>query len=913
MTAKTIPRATARLQLHKDFTLDDATRVVPYYASLGVSHLYTSPLLTARPGSTHGYDIVDHGAINPELGGEPALRRLVAELRRHDMALIADIVPNHMGVGGADNGWWLDLLEWGRASPYAEFFDIDWAPPDPLLHDRVQAPFLGAPYGTCLDAGEIRLVLSPETGRLAATYGEHLFPIALRDYPAVFGTLVPAARKHGHPDHDKDNDRIKAEMRRHANSAEVADALARFDPGTPDGKTRLHTLLERQHYRLVWWRAAADEINWRRFFDITSLAGLRVENPAAFDATHELILRLYSEGLIDGVRIDHVDGLADPRAYCRKLRRRMETAGEARPTEAPTGPPYILVEKILASHERLPTDWLIDGTTGYDFMDQVGGVLHDPAGEAKLTELWTRITGRPADFHEEELEARRLILRDALSSELNGTAIRLHRVARRDLATRDYTLTGIRRALTEILVHFPVYRLYAGLAGRVGADDRMLARAMAGARRTLRVADHPLLDLIGEWLGGDPGRNQPPGPKRRERKRAIVRFEQLSSPVAAKSVEDTAFYRYGRLLSRNDVGSNPGEFALSPAGFHTACLARARNFPDAMVTTATHDHKRGEDVRARLAVLSEIPDVWDSQVQRWMRLNALARSDVDGTRTPSPADELMLYQMLVGAWPYELDVEDFEGLKAFGDRVAQWQEKALREAKHHSGWVAPNVSYEEACRDFLFHTLDPTRPAKVAQEICSFAHSIAAAGAVNSLAQIVLRLTTPGVPDLYQGTDLWDFSLVDPDNRRPIDFARREAMLAEHRSPDLDNWRDGRIKQSIITRALHFRAERAGLFATGRYIPLRIQGPAADHILAFARQRDGERIVVAVTRLPAALLGEQADPLPPADRWAGTRIMLPRGWGMKNWRDVLTDRDVPVRLAGEALFSSLPVAILTEA
>ena len=909
--ATTIPRATARLQLHRDFNLDDAATVVPYYAALGVSHLYTSPLLTARPGSMHGYDIVDHGAINPELGGEQALRRLVAALRRHGMGLIADIVPNHMGVGGADNAWWLDVLEWGRASPYATFFDIDWQPPDPSLHDRVMAPFLGAPYGNCLDAAEIRLHLSAETGRLAAIYGEHVFPIAPNDYRAVFGGMVPPLTEmRGQSSRRAEVARMKDALQQRAADPEVRAALARFDPADPAGKARLHALLERQHYRLVWWRAAADEINWRRFFDITSLAGIRVELPAVFDATHALILRLYRDGLIDGVRIDHVDGLADPRAYCRKLRRRMETAGEDRPAGAPFGPPYILVEKILASRERLPAGWLVDGTTGYDFMDQVGALLHDPLGEAPLGELWTRITGRETDFLTEQRDARRLTLRETLASELNGTAAALHRVASRDLATRDYTATAIRRALTEILVHFPVYRLYAGLAGRSGADNQVIARALAGARRTLHVTGHPLLDLIGDWLGGDPGRNMPPGPHRRERQRAIVRFEQLSSPVAAKSVEDTAFYRYGRLLSRNEVGSDPGEFALSPAAFHAACSARAHNFPAAMLATATHDHKRGEDVRARLAVLSEIPRMWEAQVQRWMRLNASARREVDGGPAPDPADELMLYQMLIGAWPHSLAGGAVEGLRSFGKRIAQWQEKALREAKRHTAWVAPNVAYEAACRDFLFHTLDPSRPARIAQDMAGFVHRIAAAGAVNGLSQAVLRLTTPGVPDLYQGAELWDFSLVDPDNRRPVDFGRREAMITDHVLPDIRSWRDGKIKQAVIANALALRARQPTLFANGRYIPLAVQGAAAQHILAFARQFGGARAVIAVTRLPARLLGLRDVPLPPPDVWQGTRVLLPRGWGTGSWRDTLIGVSIPARLAAARLFAKLPVAIL---
>jgi (1->4)-alpha-D-glucan 1-alpha-D-glucosylmutase len=922
-TITTIPRATARLQIHRGFTLDDATDIVPYLAGLGISHVYTSPLLTARPGSMHGYDIVDHRAINPELGGEPALRRLSATLRRYGMGLILDIVPNHMGVGGADNIWWLDVLEWGRSSPYARFFDIDWT-----LNSshRIQAPFLGEPYGVCLEAGAIRLRFEAATGRLAATHGEHVFPIAPRQYRRVFGKLVAGFTKGMAPTAARSLPReeaasMQAVLRDMAASPDgakaIAKALRRFDPAEPEGRRRLHTLLEYQHYTLVWWRTAADEINWRRFFDVTALAGVRAELPAVFEATHALIIRLYGEGLIDGVRIDHIDGLADPRAYCRKLRRRLEQAGRNRPADAAQGAPYIVVEKILASHEQLPAGWLTDGTTGYDFMDQVGALLHDQAGEAPLTELWCELTGKMESYEEAEIDARRLILRDALAGELNATAAALRLVARRDLATRDYSLTAIRRALTEILVHFPVYRLYAGLAGRSATDDRVLAWAIAGAKRTMRAADHPLLDQIDLWLGGEAPRTVPAGVQRRERLRAMVRFAQLSSPVAAKAMEDTAFYRYGRLLSRNEVGANPGQFARSPAAFHSACAARARNFPAALLATATHDHKRGEDVRARLAVLSEIPDEWGAQLRRWMRLNAPLRRAFGDGFAPDPADEIMLYQMLVGAWPLDLRTDDTDSMTVFVDRIAVWQEKALREAKHHTAWVAPDLDYERACRDFLVQTLDPSRVSRLGDEIAAFADRIAPAGAINGLAQTLLKLTVPGVPDLYQGTERWDLSLVDPDNRRPVDYAIRQAFQTDPPAVGsrtiLDDWRNGEIKQYIIARALAFRRQASDLFAVGDYHPLSVTGPAADHVVAFARQEGDRTVIAAVTRLPQLLLAGHASPLAPPERWRGTRLSLPRRWAGGQALDVISDTTLTTapKIPLEAVFANLPVALLS--
>ena len=521
--------ATARLQFHKDFTLDAAAALVPYFASIGISHLYASPLLKSRPGSTHGYDIVDHNQIDPELGSEAALHRLVAELRRHDMGLVLDIVPNHMGVGGADNEWWLDVLEWGRASAYAEYFDIDWDPPNASLRGRMLAPFLGSPYGECLQNKDLTLQFDPADGRFFVGYYTHRFPINPRDYPSILltggGPLEEPARKFGELSAtNRDAMRSEAAAAREALRApELAQAIGEclrdYDPGTDAGRDRLHRLLERQNYRLSWWRAATDEINWRRFFDVNGLAGVRAEVPAVFDDTHRTILRLYTEGLIDAVRIDHVDGLADPRGYCRKLRRQLDTAQAHRAPELRQERAGLWIEKILAPQESLATEWLTDGTTGYDYMNDVAAVLHDPAGEAPLTALWTGLTGRPAAFETEAMAARRQILRESLSSELFATAAAIHRIARRDLSTRDYTLTAIRRTLVEILVHFHVYRIYAGLGGMSDTDKREMDWAMAGARRTVRPTDRDLLELLGGWLSGDGIRQVPAGSRRQERLR----------------------------------------------------------------------------------------------------------------------------------------------------------------------------------------------------------------------------------------------------------------------------------------------------------------------------------------------------------------------------------------------------------
>jgi (1->4)-alpha-D-glucan 1-alpha-D-glucosylmutase len=909
--------ATARLQFHKDFPLDAGAALVPYFAALGISHLYASPIFKARPGSTHGYDIVDHATINPELGGEEALRRLVSRLREHGMGLILDIVPNHMGVGGADNEWWLDVLEWGRASPFAEFFDVDWDPPDSTLRGRMLAPFLGDAYGEVLARNELQLKFDPADGRLFVDYFGNRFPINPRDTTAVLltegGPLEVAARAFSDLPTDRDAMRAavaaaRQELRRPEYAQPISAALAAYDASTASGQELLHRLLDRQNFRLAWWRAASDEINWRRFFDVNALAGIRVELPAVFEATHATLFRLYSEGLIDGVRIDHVDGLADPRGYCRKLRRRLQALTQLRPPELSAEPPVIWVEKILAPHERLAADWSIDGTTGYDFMNDVAAVLHDGDGEAEITRIWTQATGRTGVFEEESIPARRQILQESLSSELYATAVALHRIARRDLTTRDYTLTAIGRTLTELLVHFHVYRIYAGPGGVNEADQQALDWALAGARKTVRATDRALLELVAGWLSGTDLRSVPAGSRRQERLRAMTRFQQLSSPTAAKSVEDTTFYRYGRLLSRNEVGTEPAQFAISPAAWHAAGRARRQRFPRALLATATHDHKRGEDARARLAVLSEVPAEWEAALSRWMRLNAPVKRDLGGP-APDAADEVMLYQTLIGAWPLELTPDDREGLLAFRDRVSAWQQKALREGKRHSGWATPNEAYEAAAQDFLSAVLDPDRPAGVVFGMHEFVGRIAAAGAVNGLAQMLLRVTSPGVPDLYQGTEFWDFSLVDPDNRRPVDFAARSASLQASRPPAelLATWRDGQIKQAILHRALHCRARRPDLFAAGAYLPLKVEGPACAHVLAFARQLGEQSVITVVSRL-SAKTGVADTPLIGAGFWQGTHLLLPRSLHGSRFRDVLRGEDSDEAQRAELPAGRLPIA-----
>ncbi|PTB17487.1 malto-oligosyltrehalose synthase [Trinickia symbiotica] len=992
----TLPRSTLRLQLHRGFTFDDAAAHVDYFSALGVSHLYLSPITTAVPGSMHGYDTIDYGSVNPELGGELALKRLAAELRARQMGIVADIVPNHMGIAGSHNAWWLDILEWGRHSAHARYFDIDWHSPDPALRGKVLAPCLGAQYGEELMAGRITLSFDTERTRIVARYAEHLFPICPVDYATILRTAIDGkalrddakraepGKARPTPEQDREREALKvlaahfdgltaqpderpraqdalealrAFVDAHGRAA-IDNALAAYSPDTPASRERLHRLLERQYFRLAWWRTAGDEVNWRRFFDISTLAAVRAERTEVFEATHALMLRLFAEGVIDGVRIDHIDGLLDPREYCQRLRERLAERETQRPPQLDGTRAYVVVEKILARGEALPADWPVDGTTGYDFMNDVGALLHDPEGEAALTATWNELAASETTFAEEVLAARRQVLAENLPAELDRATRALHRLAREQPATRDFTFLAIRRALTELAVHFPVYRFYPVNGLRMEADERYFRKSCEDARAELPAAYHGVLAQLDEWLGGPGPQAQAQAPAgtgtsaeaasgadaartstpNRERRTACALFAQLTAPLAAKAVEDTAFYRYGRLLSRNEVGADPGDFSLSVDAFHETNLERQRRFPHALVATATHDHKRGEDVRARLAVLSEIANEWSATLRAWSTLNAphrreapaaLARAAAEPPTgdvayrlshgwAPGAAAEAMLYQTLVGCWPYDLDPSDAAGVEAFAERVAQWQLKALREAKLRTSWYAPDLEYEAASRDFLFDILAPQRRDGFLRELSLFVARVSRAGAVNSLLQTMLRIASPGVPDLFQGTELWDFSLVDPDNRRPVDFALRRAMLVDTPpSEQLSNWRDGRVKLGVVHRALTLRAVSPALFLEGSYIPLAVQGTHARHVVAFARRHGDAYAIAIATRFASRLLAPESDvPLVDPAVWQDTRVELPQALASRALFDWLSPGAPKVdddgQLFVQDVLTALPVALLVE-
>jgi (1->4)-alpha-D-glucan 1-alpha-D-glucosylmutase len=917
--ATPVPRATYRLQLTKDFGFAAAARLAPYLAALGVSHLYASPYLKARPGSTHGYDIVDHNALNPELGSEDDFRAMVDALKANGLGQVLDFVPNHMGVGGADNVWWLDVLEWGPDSARAGYFDIDWEPGARYLQGKLLTPFLGKQYGQVLEEGGLELRFDADAGSFAVwAYGTHKLPVCPLDYDRILGDAHPELERLGDafaglPSHRPNvvrraND-LKGELAGLAAARpDVADAVLQAVGSFNANADRLHGLIQRQHWRPAYFQVAADDINYRRFFNINELAGLRMEQPELFDLTHRFVLEKIGDGTLDGLRIDHIDGLLDPKGYCTRLR-----AKAARPF-------YLVVEKILARHEHLREDWPIEGTTGYEFANLVGGLFVDPAGEAAFSRFYREFTGQRRAFEDIVRECKILIMDTEMASELNVLARDAGRIARSNRRTSDFTDNILHVALREIVARFPVYRTYIDGTTPSEADRRDIDWAIAQARRAEHAPDASVFDFLHDLLTADLVEKPKSGYSRHAVVRFAMKVQQYSGPVMAKGLEDTAFYRYNRLVSLNEVGGHPDLFGVAVSAFHRANAERARRWPHAMLGTSTHDTKRGEDTRARLNVLSEIPEEWERQVQAWSRIVRARRGDVESTAPPDHNDEYLLYQLLVGAWPVEfvgVDALDSEALGAFANRVEGALIKSVREAKVHSSWAAPNDAYEEPLKSFLRDCLDASRSNPFLESFRAFEIRIARLGMLNGLAQTLLKLTVPGVPDLYQGTELWDLSLVDPDNRRPIDYGERPRLLAElEKSASapaaiaglLDHWQDGMVKLALISRALALRKSHPALFAEGAYEPLEVAGTRENHLCAFARRRGSESVVVAVPRLVAALDAEPG--------WGDTIVRLPPA-SAQRWRNVLTgaavnsaERDGAAVLEAAPVFAQFPFALL---
>jgi len=934
MSPFSIPTATYRIQLNRTFTFDDAAAVVPYLAALGVSHVYASPFLKARAGSTHGYDIVDYHHLNPEIGDEQGLARFGAALTAYGLGLILDFVPNHMGVGKADNAWWLDVLEWGQYAHHARHFDIDWHPAKHALEGKVLLPILGRAYGEALTAGEIALRFDAGGGALDFWYSDHRLPLRPQDYPTVLAPLVDdrsvfarSISAIGETDPVAPprslyemavamKQALATAAAEPATLAAITAAVGRYGgaPGDTDSFAALHALLERQHYRLAHWRAAADEINYRRFFDIIDLAGVRMDRVAVFRDAHELLGRLVADGALHGLRIDHVDGMADPQRYCRRLNA-FAAALAPRDAAGRRWRPYIVVEKILGDGERLPADWPVSGTTGYDYLALANALFVAPEGYARLVHCWRGFTGIEDGLEAAIDRCRRLMIDRSLASELTYLVDWLQEIAEASWFTRDFTRKGLRDALTTLVAAFPVYRTYVTERGIGDADRRTIERAWRQALSRSAGGDPAALDFIVSLLTLDIAHQRPEHftISRDAILRFVTRFQQYTGAITAKAIEDTLFYRVAPLASANEVGANPRRPSLSIEAFHQAAAERLAQWPNTMLASETHDTKRAEDLRARLNVLSEYPDEWARRVARWHELTAAYRTTIDGAPAPTPADEYLIYQTILGAWPATGRPRDV-ALGNFTQRIADYALKAAREAKLETCWTAPNEAYERTLGGFVTRILAPEAENRFLESMARFAGDFVRLGAINGMAQLVLKATQPGVPDFYQGAELWDTSLVDPDNRCPVDFAaRRDALTALDRGGYAlarRRWREGWLKLWLTRQLLALRARFPELFRCGSYHPLAVDDATKNHLVAYSRRFDDSEIVVLVSRLVRRLPAPAPGALWASGSFAGRSV---RGMRSGRLTDVFTGAGIDACENGIALdraLAELPVAVL---
>ena len=911
-----IPLSTYRLQFSRNFTFLQAAELVPYLAELGISHCYASPYLRARPGSMHGYDIVDHHQLNPEIGTLEEYDKFVAALHEHGMGQILDVVPNHMGIMGSDNAWWLDVLENGEASAYAEFFDIDWYPLKDELQGKVLVPVLGDQYGTILDRAELRLTFDKEKGEFSLHYYKHRFPVNPREYPRILGfglealqqrlgpenedllelqslisafnhlpgreETVPEKRAERLRDKEIHKRRLAALCARSSETKQFLEqVLQRINGNAGDSASfdALHELIKTQAYRLAYWRVAADDINYRRFFDVNDLAALRQENENVFNQTHEFVLQLLREGKIDGLRIDHPDGLYNPQQYFKRLQCSGDSSGGE---DCGAIRHYIVAEKILTSEENIPEDWPIYGTTGYNFSNLVNSLFVDPASERKMDRIYRLFIGEHTDFKELVYECKKLVMDRSLNSELNVMANHLSRIALADRHTCDFTVKSLRDALTEIVACFPVYRTYVTEQHISASDRAYINQAVSCAKAKSTAAESSVYDFIGEILLTSRLEGRPQYYQRSVNHFAM-RFQQYTSALMAKGLEDTSFYRYNRLISLNEVGGDPLRFGITPEEFHRKMEQALQIWPNEMLATSTHDSKRSEDVRARIDVLSEMPLAWHRHVRNWRKLNRDKKSSCCEIEAPTLNDEYLFYQTLVGAWPFGSG--DKDPTERFIGRISDFMHKAIREAKENTNWANPNQDYESAVLRFVKSVLESQ---EFRDSFLPFQRKVAYFGMLNSLSQTLIKLTAPGVPDIYQGNELWEFSLVDPDNRRPVDYKARRRTLqvlknafdSTHQSivPKArelaQNMEDGRIKLYTLWRVLDRRNQRPELFREGEYIPLRVTGEKAKYVLAFARKAADRMLISAVPRLCAELLGGKLNLLGNRDIWRDTRIEL---------------------------------------
>jgi (1->4)-alpha-D-glucan 1-alpha-D-glucosylmutase len=916
-----IPVATYRIQLTAQFGFDAAAALVPYLKSLGISHLYASPFLKSRAGSPHGYDVVDHTSVDPELGGEEALGRLCEALAQAEMGLILDFVPNHMGIHHADNPWWLDVLEWGPKSPYASYFDIDWQSLPRHPRGGVLLPILGRSYGEALEGGEIVLRYDARHGSFSAWYYGHRLPIGPNRYSEIIQKVVATAGASDQPAgralldlaekyrgaHNPPREKapeLKASLAAIAGAKEViGPGLRAFDPnsGEPGALMALHYLLERQHYRTAYWPLAGSEINYRRFFDINDLAALRVEDKAVFEAIHVKVRQLIARGWLSGLRIDHIDGLRDPHQYCRRLQRLAEVA------KPPGSPPFfVVVEKILADGERLPRFAGVFGTTGYEWLNAISRVLLDEKGLTELDGVWRETSGEQHSFDEILIEAKRRVIVNILASEFTVLARLLARIAAGHYTTRDYAAERLRAAFELFILHFSVYRTYITPSGPSREDRAIIAMAIAKARADWFGPDVGILDFLADALTLDLISRERSGYSIARDRQFAFKVQQFTGPMLAKSLEDTAFYRYYRCLALNEVGGNPAGSALPVADFHKTMKERVARKGRGLTATATHDTKRGEDARARLVALSELSGEWRQNVRHWRECNESLIIHSEGRRIPTRAHEYMIYQALLGAWPLTHPDAGFIG------RMQSYVVKAAREGKQVTSWLAPDESYEAGLTAFVQGMLDGGRSARFLVSFEPVARRAALLGALNSLTQTALKIAMPGVADFYQGTEFWDLSFVDPDNRRAVDFRARASALAGVGShPDWNalaaQWETGKIKLALTHSLLAIRREFADVFVHGDYHPLQVTGPHSDEIIAFARMSGRTAVVV----IAARLLGRATD--------GGRRWPSPASWKatvstgyFSTLRSLLAqqlDASRPT-LDVSSLFDGVPVAVL---
>jgi (1->4)-alpha-D-glucan 1-alpha-D-glucosylmutase len=895
------PSATYRLQFRDGMTFEKAAGLAPYLAQLGVSHLYASPIFEAEPGSTHGYDVIDNRMIDPSLGGDEGFERMVAALRAEGIQIILDFVPNHMSAS-TRNPYWRHVLEWGEKSECAQFFDIDWSAPKLLV------PALGTSYGHALESGAFGLSFDERDGGLTFTYGALKLPLTPTSYAQVLTRAQGEefsewARRFAVTTAETSTE-LKAELAEAARDPDVRKAIAQALDDVVEDVGALHELHEMQCWRLTHWRAARERLTYRRFFEIADLVGLKVERPRVFDELHARLSDLVLTGSVAGLRLDHIDGLADPKGYLERLQK---TLGEVEPL-------YLVVEKILGPDEQLRSDWPVAGTTGYEFIRAIADLLVDPEGAAPMTRAYNAFLGEDVDYATLALAAKRSILARNLAGELEHLKDLVGALAERHLATRDLGTDTLRRAIIELAAALPFYRTYVDVTGAYDEDRAILDAAAAQAKAARQVEDEEAIDFLKRVLLLDFELPEDQG----SALEFTTRFQQTTGPVMAKALEDTTFYRYNRLIALNEVGGEPDRFGMPVSAFHDSMSERLRRQPGGLSTTATHDTKRGEDSRARLYVLSEMPDVWVEAVGRWAGLNAGLHREAGEMSAPEPEIEWMFYQALAGAWPATLSCEDADGLGELAERMAQFMLKAVREAKAHTSWTGQAADYEAAIEAFARGALDPAQSRAFLDDFHTVCQPVFVAGALNGLAQTAIKLTAPGVPDIYQGTELWDLSLVDPDNRRPVDFEERSTRLRALADAEpealLSEWRTGAPKLRLVQAGLQLRAARPGLFADGAYVPLKVEGAAAANLVAFARTDDDGAVVTVAPRQGLGSLAGQSVPLVPAAHWRDTVVELPATLARHAWVDaVTTERHAPrAKLSVATLLRRYPVAVLAK-